>query len=62
MRYSVHLQNTTGEWVLFDNVYFCMIPARFKSEREAFSEAFDLIGSDRSRRFEEDSKIELSSR
>ena len=62
MRYSVHFQNTTEEWVLFDNVYFCMIPARFKSEREAFSEAFDLIGSDRSRRFEEDSKIELSSR
>ena len=62
MRYSVHFQNTTEEWVLFDNVYFCMIPARFKSEREAFSEAFDLIGSDRQRRFEEDSKIELSSR
>ena len=62
MRYSVHFQNTTEEWVLFDNVYFCMIPARFKSEREAFSEAFNLISSDRQRRFEENSKIELSSR
>ena len=62
MRYSVHFQNTTEEWVLFDNVYFCMIPARFKSEREAFSEAFNLMGSDRQRRFEEISKIELCSR
>ena len=62
MRYSVHFQNTTGEWVLFDNVYFYMIPARFKSEREAFSEAFNLMGSDRQRRFEENSKIELCSR
>ena len=62
MRYSVHLQNTTGEWVLFDNVYFCMIPARFKSEREAFSEAFNLMGSDRQRRFGENSKLELSER
>ena len=62
MRYSVHFQNTTGEWVLFDNVYFYMIPARFKSEREAFSEAFNLMGSDRQQRFEENSKIELSSR
>ena len=62
MRYSVHFQNTTEEWVLFDNVYFCMIPARFKSEREAFSEAFNLMGSDRQQRFEEKSKIELSSR
>ena len=62
MRYSVHLQNTTGEWVLFDNVYFCMIPDRFKSEREAFSEAFYLMGSDRQQRFEENSKIKLSSR
>ena len=62
MRYSVHLQNTTGEWVLFDNVYFYMIPARFKSEREAFSEAFSLMGSDRQQRFEENSKIKLSSR
>ena len=47
MRYSVHFQNTTEEWVLFDNVYFSMIPARFKSEREAFSEAFTLMGSDK---------------
>ena len=62
MRYSVHFQNTTEEWVLFDNVYFCMIPARFKSEREAFSEAFNLMGSDRQRRFEENSKIKLCSR
>ena len=62
MRYSVHFQNTTEEWVLFDNVYFCMIPARFKSEREAFSEAINLMGSDTRRRFEENSKMELSSR
>ena len=62
MRYSVHFQNTTEEWVLFDNVYFCMNPARFNSEREAFSEAINLMGSDRQRRFEENSKIELSSR
>ena len=62
MRYSVHLQNTTGEWVLFDNVYFCMIPDRFKSEREAFSKAFNLMSSDRQRRFGKNSKIELSSR
>ena len=62
MRYSVHFQNTTGEWVLFDNVYFCMIPARFKSEREAFSEAFYLMGSDRQRHFGKNSKIEVSSR
>ena len=62
MRYSVHFQNTTEEWVLFDNVYFCMIPARFKSEREAFSEAFNLMGSDRQRRCGENSKIEVISR
>ena len=36
-----------------------MIPARFKSEREAFSEAFNLMGSDRQQRFEEKSKIEI---
>jgi len=62
VRYSVHFQNTTEEWVLFDNVYFCMIPARFKSEREAFSEAFNLTGFDRQRCFGENAKIELSSR
>ena len=62
MRYSVHFQNTTEEWVLFDNVYFCMIPVRFKSESEAFSEAFNLMGSDKQRRFGENSKIGLSSR
>ena len=62
MRYSVHFQNTTEEWVLFDNVYFCMIPARFKSEKEAFSEAINLMGYDRQRRFRENSKIEVSSR
>ncbi|GEM_PF-6973267 len=62
MRYSVHFQNTTEEWVLFDNVYFCMIPTRFRSEREAFSEALNLMGSHRQRRFGENSKLELSSR
>ena len=62
MRYSVHFQNTTEEWVLFDNVYFCMIPARFKSEREAFSEAINLMSSDTRQRLEENSKMELSSR
>ena len=62
MRYSVHFQNTTEEGVLFDFVFFCLIPARFNSEREAFSEAFNLMGSHRQRRFGENSKLELSSR
>jgi hypothetical protein len=39
-----------------------MIPDRFKSEREAFSEAFYLMGYDRQRHFGKNSKIEVSSR
>ena len=56
MRYSVHFQNTTEEWVLFDNVYFCMIPARFKSEKDALSEAFNLMGSNSQRHFKKSPK------
>ena len=48
MRYSVHFQNTTEEWVLFDNAYFCMIPTRFKSENEAYTEVYNLMNSEES--------------
>ena len=49
MRYSVHFQYTTKEWVLFDNALFCMLSERFISEREAELEASFLADADRRR-------------
>ena len=60
VRYSVHFQNTTKEWVLFDNAHFCMIPNRFKSENEAYTEAYNLRGSQKKKHFWEKNKINLN--
>lgn len=49
MRYSVHFQATTKEWVLFDNVFFCMLSKRFDSEKDADLEASFLTDADRQR-------------
>ena len=49
MRYTVHFQNTTKEWVLFDNVFFYMLSERFNSEKDAQLEASFLADADRRR-------------
>ena len=49
MRYSIEFQNTTGEWVLFDIIDFCMLPHRFRTEEEAYMEASNLAKADKFR-------------
>ena len=49
MRYSIEFQNTTGEWVLFDTVDFCMLPNRHGTEEEAYQEASNLAEADKKR-------------
>ena len=51
MRYTVHFQNTTKEWVIFDSVFVSMLPGRFTSKNEAHLEASFLIDTDRRRAF-----------
>ncbi len=38
MRYSIEIQTTTMEWVIFDTIHFLMLPRRFKSQNEAYLE------------------------
>ncbi len=38
MRYSIEIQTTTMEWVIFDTIHFFMLPRRFKSQNEAYLE------------------------
>ena len=38
MRYSIEIQTTTTEWVIFDTIRFLMLPKRFKSQNEAYLE------------------------
>ena len=38
MRYSIQIQTTTKEWVIFDTIHFLMLPRRFKSQNEAYLE------------------------
>ena len=38
MRYSIEIQTTTMEWVIFDTIRFLMLPKRFKSQNEAYLE------------------------
>ena len=38
MRYSIEIQTTTMEWVIFDSIRFLMLPKRFKSQNEAYLE------------------------
>jgi len=47
VRYSVHFQRTTEEWVLFDNVFFCMLPERFESKKDAQLEVSFLTSAER---------------
>ena len=49
MRYSIEFQNTTGEWVLFDTVDFCMLPNRYRTEEEARRNAANLAETDKKR-------------
>ena len=43
MRYSIEIQTTTMEWVIFDTIRFLMLPKRFKSQNEAYLEIQRLI-------------------
>ena len=43
MRYSIEIQTTTTEWVIFDTIRFLMLPKRFKSQNEAYLEIQRLI-------------------
>ncbi len=43
MRYSIEIQTTTMEWVIFDTINFLMLPRRFKSQNEAYLEIQRLI-------------------
>jgi len=38
MRYSIEIQTTTTEWVIFDTIRFLMLPKRFKSQNKAYLE------------------------
>tara|TARA_B100000700_G_C14571270_1_gene635714 strand:- start:348 stop:572 length:225 start_codon:yes stop_codon:yes gene_type:complete len=38
MRYSIEIQTTTTEWVIFDTIRCLMLPKRFKSQNEAYLE------------------------
>ena len=49
MRYAIEFQNTTGEWVLFDTVDFCMLPNRYKTEEEAYLKASNHAEFDKKR-------------
>ena len=43
MRYSIEIQTTTTEWVIFDTIRFLMLPKRFRSQNEAYLEIQRLI-------------------